>query len=230
MLSKWSVGLSVLLVVASTPAGQAQDLSEYRGFRLGMTVAAVAQAARLPVTSVRLVHQRPQVIQELEWRPQRDAGAAALETVRTVRFAFYDGRLYLIAVAYDRDRIEGMTAGDLIESISTSYGRAILPSTQIGNKPALRQLASASESTETARWEDSQNTLTLVETMYPSGFGLVLLARQPDQLARAAIVESTRIDASEAPQRELDRQQVLADDERTKAEKARRTNKPVFRF
>jgi hypothetical protein len=233
MISPRSLALSVVCLALAAPLIQAQDLSGYRGFRLGMTLAAVAQQSRLPVSAARLLHQRPQLIQELEWQPQRLAEAPASEAVRTVRFTFYDGRLYQIAVAYDRDRIEGLTAQDLVEAISTSYGLAILASTQIGGAPPappFENLSLGIDRTVTARWEDPQYSVTLVHTSYPSAFGLVLVEKQPDRLARAATAASARLDMLEAPQREISRQQKQADEDRAKAEKARGANKPVFRF
>src|SRR2546423_7066323 len=49
---------------------EAQDLSRYREFRLGMNLLAVANQADMQPSEARVIHQRPAVIQELEWRPQ----------------------------------------------------------------------------------------------------------------------------------------------------------------
>jgi hypothetical protein len=83
-----SLLLSVLCLAVSAGMATAQDLSGYRGFRLGMTVAAAAQRAGLPVTAARSLHQRPQLIQEFDWQPPTQAGGADPEAVRTVSFAF----------------------------------------------------------------------------------------------------------------------------------------------
>ena len=64
-----SLTLAIVFVVCSAPALHAQDLSAYRGFRLGMTVLAVATQAGLPVTAAKVVFERPLQIQELEWPP-----------------------------------------------------------------------------------------------------------------------------------------------------------------
>jgi hypothetical protein len=50
-----------------------------------------------------------------------------------------------------------------------------------------------------------------------------------DALARAAETQSLRLDAREAPQREIARQKKEVDDARTSQEKARVTNKATFR-
>jgi hypothetical protein len=197
---------------------EAQDLSEYRGFHLGMTLAAAAQQARLPVTAARVLYQRPQLIQELEWQPQVQAGAADREAVKTARFTFYDGRLYKIAVAYDRNRIEGLTAEDFVEAIAASYGPPILASTQVGVAvpAAYIDYSLGTELTVAAQWEDSEHSVCLVQSRYPAAFGLVLLSTEPDRLAREAAATSARLDTLEAPQQEATRLQTQADQERAR--------------
>lgn len=232
MFSIRSLALSVLCLALSATVVQAQDLSEYRGFRLGMTLAAAAQQARLPVTAVRVLYQRPQLIQELEWRPQAQAGAAGPEAVGTARFTFCDGRLYKIAVVYDRNRIEGLRAEDFVEVISASYGAPIIASTQIGVAVPVAYVDYnlGTDLTVAAQWQDSQHSVRLVQSRYPSTFALVLLATQEDRLAREAAATSARLDTIEAPQREAARLQTQADEDRARAVKARSANKAVFRF
>jgi hypothetical protein len=228
-----AVPVACLALLASSVG--AQDMSRYRGFQLGMTLAAVAERARLAPTAAQVLHQRPQLIQQLEWYPQiqpQQGEAAGVEAVRVVRFAFYDGRLFSVTVAYDRNRVEGLTADDFIQAISESYGTAVLQSTRLGSVPPRQDedISLGSDRTVAAQWEDRQNAATLVHTTYPSAFELLLVAREPDRLARAAILASTQLDRLEAPQRETDRQQKQADDSRASIEKARAANKPGFRF
>ena len=234
MFSLRSVALSVLCLALSASSIQAQDLSRYRDFQLGMTLAAVAQEARMSATTARPFRERPALIQELDWRPQQQqtVGAVQPEAVRMVRFAFYDGRLYQITVQYDRDRVEGLTEGDLIDQISTSYGPAILASTDIGTRVegAYEGLGMPSDRRVIAQWDDLQYSVSLVHTSYPSAFELLVLARQPDRMARAATLAFTERDLLEAPQREQDRLKKQADENRATAAKARLLNKPLFRF
>jgi hypothetical protein len=234
MSSVSSSAFSIVCLALSASLAQAQDLSRYRDFQLGMTLAAVAQQARLTPSAARLLHQRPQLIQELDWLPQQQqrASAAEGEAVRLVRFMFYDGRLYRITVGYDRERVEGLTADDFVQAISISYGPAVLPSTEIGG-PASRQDAISSlgtEGTVTAQWDDPEHSITLVRSKYPSAFELQLVLRRPDRLASAATLASTRLNLLEAPQLEVDRLKKQADDTRAKTEKARVVNKQIFRF
>jgi hypothetical protein len=141
-------------------------------------------------------------------------------------------RLYQVTVAYDRARIEGLTPEDLVDAISASYGRALLQPAQIGSArlPAAVDLSLGMDRTVTAEWASTEYSVTLVHTNYPSEFSLVLKATEPERLARVAAVESERLDAQEAPQREVARQQKEADENQVKAEKARKLNKPLFRF
>lgn len=227
-----SLPLSILCLVLWAPMLEAQDLSGYRGFHLGMTLAAVAQQAHVPVTSARVVYPRPQLIEELEWQPQAQAGAANAEAVKTARFTFYDGRLYKIVVVYDRNRVEGLTAEDFVEAIAAAYGVPILASTLVGVAVPVAYVdySLGTELTVAAQWEDAQHTVCLVQSQYPAAFGLVLLSTDSDRLAREAAATSARLDTLEAPQREATRLQTQADRERARAVKARTANKPVFRF
>lgn len=228
MLRMSSLALSVGCLALSAASVEAQDLSRYRTFQLGMTVAAVTQEARVPATVVRLLHQRPQLVQELDWfPPEQQAGAP--EAVRIVRFAFYDDRLYQITVGYHRQRVEGLTAEDLVEAISGTYGTAILVSSGIGTRRAAA-LDEGHDRTVVAEWRDPEYSVSLVQTRHPSGFELLLVAPQPEGLAQTARLEAKRLDLIEAPQLELSRQRKQAEEDRAKADKARLANKPVFRF
>ena len=86
------------------------DLSRYRNFQFGETLPAVAKQAGLALSDVKLIHERPAVIQELEW-PIWLAGGSSPQTdpVKTILFSFYNGELFRIVVNYDRDETEGLT-------------------------------------------------------------------------------------------------------------------------
>ena len=229
MLRIPSLALSVGCLALSAASVEAQDLSRYRAFQLGMTVAAVTQEARAPATAVRLVHRRPQPMQEFDWFPIEQPVAGPPEAVRIVSFAFYDDRLYQITVGYHRGRIEGLTAEDLVEAISNTYGTAILRSSGLGTGRAA-EFDESNDRTVVAEWRDQQFSVSLVGTRYPSGFELLLVARQPEGLARMASLEAGRLDLLEAPELEASRQRKRAEEDRATTEKARLANKGVFRF
>ena len=48
---------------------QSQDRSRYRDFRLASNLASVSTLTGMAATDVKTIHQRPAVMQELEWRP-----------------------------------------------------------------------------------------------------------------------------------------------------------------
>jgi hypothetical protein len=58
---------------------------------------------------------------------------------------------------------------------------------------------------------------------------MVMYSKRLDALARAAIVESVRLDKQEAPRRESERQKKKDEERRGRQEKARQANKASFR-
>jgi len=190
-----------------------------------MDLTAVEKQAEMKTSEAKTVHQRPAVIQDLEWRPRGLPGRSGeSDPVKDVLLSFYNGKLFRIVANYDRYRTEGMTAEDMIEAISGSYGLAA--------KPAAEVLfpSSYSENVKViARWEDSEYSLNLVRSPYQPSFALILFSKQLDALAQAAAVAAIRLDAQEAPQREAEYARRQADEVSAKQEKARLVNKPGFR-
>jgi hypothetical protein len=80
-----------------------------------------------------------------------------------------------------------------------------------------------------AGWADSEHSIALFQSPYQMVFGLVVRSRSMDGLAQAALTEGARLDAEEAPQREIDRQQKSTDDKRVRTAAARQSNKQTFR-
>jgi hypothetical protein len=204
---------------------RAADLSSYRGLKLGMSLAAAAKQAGTKPSDARLIHQRPAVIQELSWELRSALQASPKpDPVKDGLLSFVNGELFRIVVTYDRYKVEGMTADDMIQAISASYGTATKPTAEIAYHSNYSEAAPV-----LARWEDSENSYDLVRTGDRASFALVLYSKRLDLLAQAAIVESARLDAQEAPQRELDKQKKRDDDANLVLEKARSVNKPNFR-
>ena len=81
-----------------------------------------------------------------------------------------------------------------------------------------------------ARWADPSALLTLTRSSYRPQYQLTLTSKTLNGSARAAIKEAGRLDAKEAPQRELDQRTKQAADARVANDKARVTNKAAFRF
>jgi hypothetical protein len=199
----------------------AEDLSRYRAFQLGSSLTAVVKEAQAQPSEVKLVHQEPATIQELEWRPR---GPSERDSVGQILFTFYNGQLFRMVVDYDRFNTEGVTAEDMIEAISRKYGPATRPVAEIDVPSTYNESVKV-----LARWEDVQYSFNLVHFSVEANFGLIAFSKQMDALARTATVESLRLETSQAPQREADRRKKQDDENQIQREKARLVNKPAFR-
>ena len=201
--------------VLGTSMLSAADLSSYRGLKLGMSLAAASKQMGTRSGETSVVHQRPALIQEMNWELRSAAANPKPDPVKDGLLSFVNGELFRIVVTYDRYKVEGMTTDDMVQAISATYGAATRPTAEVA--PVL------------ARWEDSEYSCDLVRTGDRASFALVLYSKKLEASARAAIIESARLDADEAPQRELDKQKKRDDDERLALDKARAVNKPNFR-
>ncbi|HTA47440.1 MAG TPA: hypothetical protein VK789_33590 [Bryobacteraceae bacterium] len=222
----YPVAFIVLSTLASASLLQASDWSRYRDFHLGSSVADVAKQTGMESSEAKLISSRPERIEELDWRTNRsDSNASRADSVREIRFRFYDGSLFEMMVAYDGDQTGGMTDTDMTEALSTIYGPSSTPVTKemvfnSGYTSAVRTIA---------QWGDTQNVLNLVGFTYGRGFGLIVSSSDNQTLARRAMAESERLDRAEAPQRALDQQAKQVADNEAKDEKSRLVNKPGFR-
>lgn len=226
MIRGRALAIGVLFAVIGTSPVLAADLSTYRGLQFGMDVMAAAKQAGAKPTEARLVHQRPAAIQEIEWQLHSPilADPVQADPVREALLCFLDGQLFRIQVTYDRYKIQGMTADDMVEAISLTYGAATKPKAEIAYHSNYAEMAAV-----IARWQDSEYSYDLVRSGDHSGFALVLYSKRLDALAQAAIAEAIRLEAQEAPQRELEKQKKRDEEERLSLEKARNVNKPNFR-
>jgi hypothetical protein len=219
------LAMSMAWVVMSSSVIAAQDLSRYREFRLGTSPAAVAQQAGI-TPEIRVLHQRPELIEELIWTPQRSLGSSpSADSVRKVLFSFYNGQLFRIVVNYEWDRTEGMTVEDMVEALSVTYGLAMLPATEISYSLFTVQTDS---NKVVAHWEDPEHSLDLFRPSYASTFGLAVFSKRLDALARAASVEAIRLDDEAAPGPATDRKRKQEDEDHTRQEKARTVNRATF--
>jgi hypothetical protein len=224
--------LTILLLYAALapPLTRAQDLSSYRGFQLGMDLPAVVQQAEMKPSEVKLIHQRPAVIQELEWRPPHTLGGSLPNTdpVREVVLSFYNGELFQVVVNYDRYRTAGLTDDDVIEATSAKYGSPTRPAGKTISF-AVPQPYGDAERVLLACWEDAQYSLNFFRSSYGPTFGMVAFSKRVDSVARAAVLEAVRLDEQSAPEREVARQKKQDDGTRAAQEKARLVNKPALR-
>jgi hypothetical protein len=227
MINTRNLVTSVCWLLLWTPFIHAQDLSKYREFQLGMNLHAVAEKIDARASEVKVLHQRPALIQELAWRPQRGFGSShEAESVNEVVFNFYNGELFRIVVSYDQQRTEGLTDQDMVEAISATYGIATRPAANI----ILFSSYIYNDSEKViARWEDSQSSVSLFRSSNQPRFGMLIVSKRVDALAAAAIVKAIRLDEQEAPQREIARQKKEGEESQAAQEKARPANKAAFR-
>ncbi len=223
------LGVSLQADPVSAPLIHAQDLSRYREFQLGMNLLAVAKQAEMQPSQARVIHQRPALIQELEWRPQRSlAYSPQGDPVQEVLFSFYNGELFRIVVNYDQIRTEGLTDEDMVEAISAKYGTATKPAAKV-ILFSSSQVYNDSENV-IACWEDSQYSFNLFRSSYQLTFGMLVFSKRLDPLAQAAIVKVVRLDEQETPQREIGLQKKQDEENRARQAKARLVNKAAFRL
>jgi hypothetical protein len=219
------------LGLAAVPHGvQGQALAQYRNFELGSELAAVSDLAGVAVSEAKTLHERPAVLQDLEWRPARWNGgstSASTDPVEQVLFSFYNNQLFRIVVDYSNDRTQGMTGADMIEALSAVYGAPVKRTAGAVRAASRLEVESGSP---VARWGDAQYPVVLYRTSsYRETFRLIVTAAALEDLARKAVVQAARLDEQEAPQREIARQKKERDDDRAVTEKARTANKAAFR-
>lgn len=191
-----------------------------------MTLAAAAKQTGTNPSDAKLIHQRPAVIQELEWQidPPAFNDRAKADPVKNVRLSFLNGELFRMVVAYDRHRVEGMTPEDMILGISASYGVPTRPAIQIAYHSDYAEIAPL-----IARWENSDYSCNLVRSGDHSSFAMILYSKRLDAEAQTAALQAVRIEEQEAPQREIAEREKQAEAERLVLDTARSVNKPNFR-
>ena len=219
------------VLVLCAQAAQTQDRSRYRDFRLGANLTSVAALAKLPASGAKTVHQRPALIQELEWRqPFVTTGPTMSQSdpLQRIVFSFYDDQLFRLVISYDRQRTNGLTDGDMIEAISATYGKALLQSSP-GNVPALAASLVTELGPPIAQWGDVDYSVALYRSSFASEFRVVVTSPRLDALALIATTEAIRLDERDAPQREVERKEKEAADTRAAQEKARLANKAAFK-
>jgi hypothetical protein len=201
------------------------DLSKYRNFQFGMNLPTVAKQAGANVTEATSVHLRPALIQELAWRPQPLGSPSQSASANEVVFTFYNGELFRITINYDRYETEGLTAEDLIQAISATYGMATKPT--VTARVARGRYGDQEDLV--AQWQDPQYRFDLIRSLYGPTYRLVGVLKRLEAPEQSAILEAKRLDDQEAPQREAARKASEEEEAKSQLDKARLVNKPKFR-
>lgn len=222
------VALLTLIAVslAVSPIAAEPGLSHYRGVTLGDSLPVVIERLQVAASDVRLVHERPAVIQELTWRPRLAMSGVNTQTdsVSDMVLTFHSGQLARIAVNYDRERTKGLTDADLREAMVSVYGASMLIAT-----PTQPATGPAPDRQMVGRWEDAETLLILWREQFPNRVGLIITSIATDAALLQAITDGVRLHASEAPARDLARRAAEAAATEARDEKIRRDNKTKFK-
>jgi len=217
-------GITALAFAALSVTAFAGDLSRYREFQFGADLSTVAKQTGTDAAEATTLSTRPALIQELAWRPQTLGWSAKTEAVQHVVFSFYNGQLFRIAIDYDAQDTEGLTANDLVAAVSAVYGVASRPTAAASSA----QTSDVDGDVTIARWQDPQYRFDLVRSSYGEGFRLIGVERKLEGPVEAATMEAKRLDDLEAPQRDAARAASDEATEKVRLAKARLVNKPAF--
>jgi hypothetical protein len=223
----WATAVVIVALAAPGQMAFAQDMSRYRAYALESSVDSVIAAGGARSAPAKTLHERPAAIQEVQWRaPYASSTDTLADPVREIAFTFYNDALYQVLVTYARDRTEGLTDKDILDALSATYGAPLLASARSRTNPPAEAFP---DSIVLARWESAESLVTLVRGSYAPDVQLILTSKSLNALARGAIREAARLDAIEAPRRELEQRKKEAGDASAARDKTRITNKAAFR-
>ena len=204
----------------------ASTLAEYRGVTLGQSVPVVIAALRAQAADVKVVSERPSLVQELTWRPDRFVSGqiAAPDSLGDMILTFHENRLVRIVASYDRERTAGLTEADFQEVMSAVYGSSVLLSSA-----GWTNAQPAPQRKTIGRWEDRDTVVTLWSDRYPERTGLIISALPGDAQMEEALAAGRRADRDEAPARELALHLSNVAALKARNEKIRLANKAAFK-
>jgi hypothetical protein len=222
-------GFALLL---STAVLTGQTRPHYRDFMLGSDLSSVLAQVKASAADVRSIHQRPALIQDLEWRAPffvSDSNQPRTDPVRQITFSFYNDQLYRVAIDYDRQRIEGMTDADMISALTDVYGPVTTPTPKPKTTPTFASSLDVTSGILVSQWGNAEYSVVLLRSSFGGRYQVVVTSTPLEVLARSADAEAVRLDEREAPIREIARQKQEAEAARASQEKARAVNKATFR-
>jgi len=226
---RWhALGVAVLGAAVSIGAVDGATAPRYRDFQLGGDLRAISALAGVPAADAKTIHERPALLQDLEWRRgYSGSNEAAVDPVQQIAFSFYDDQLFRLVIDYDRDRTEGMTDADMVEAISTMYGAPLKPASKATSSTVAR--ADEESGVRVAEWGSDQYAAVLYRSSYASGFRMVVTSPRLTALARKAEAQALKLEERDAPRRERARQQKETETEQAAKAKARAANKAAFK-
>jgi hypothetical protein len=213
----------VLLVWAPMLVAQTADLSKYRDFSIGTSIAVVLNRTGEKLEDVTTISERPASIQQVTWWPGALPGKPMhKDAVEHISFYFFNNALYKMSVTYEKTATEGLTSNDMVEALSAKYGSPTSITPQTVQNPNDRY---AARREPVASWEDAQYAFSLVRSSFSDDFELVVISKRLNAEAEIATAEATKLDEQERPQKDAERQKK----ETTDLELTRQKNQKTFR-
>ena len=220
------VGVSAVCLVLALSTASAEEISRYREFELGSSVAAVTAVTLTAERDLKTLHSRPALLQEVKWQPRYMTGAPVADrnSIGEMVFNFVDDRLFKMTVVYERSRTTGLTNADMIAALTELYGAP--------TRPAAPPRAAADAPDTPAvigEWRQEDAHMSLRRGQYNESFSLVITSVSLDAIARKAQASALVMDLKEAPAREAALAKKRADEQQQVEEQARTANKKVFK-
>jgi len=189
--------LFLAIMTLAAPALFAQSLSKYRAFSFGTSLASVLKLTDQATADVKTTHERPALMQELTWWPVNTSNISQNQSVEHITFSFYNGQLYRLSVSYDSRAVQGLTAEDIVRTITTMYGVPADPVAESDRGTADRF---DSKPKIIATWVDPLYSSSLFHTT-PGEFVLIAFSKSLNAQAEAADAEATALEEQERPQK-----------------------------
>jgi hypothetical protein len=230
MMTRSTAAVAAVILLLTVAGLEGQGRAQYRDFQLGGDLASVAALAGIDRSTAKVIHERPALMQDLEWRPTHwmsDSAETQSDPIQQVIFGFYNDQLFRVVVDYDRERTDGLTDADMIEAISQAYGPRAKPAAKKTSAPVIG--IESESGSPIGWWEGTDYRVALYRSSYSTTFRMIVTMPRLEAMARTADAQALKLDAREAPQREAARQKKEADNARTSQEKARAANKAAFR-
>lgn len=184
------------IVTTMAPLHATTVFSHYRGVTLGDSVATVLKQLGAEAANLKVLHERPSLVEELTWRPQRYVSGLTVtaDPLAEMTLSFHMGQLVRIAATYDRDRTHGLTDADLRELVEDVYGLALLPSRPTTANPSAERRVIGS-------WGDGETRVVLWSDDYPRRSGLTISAHGAAARMDEAVAIGAGLAAAEEPLR-----------------------------
>src|SRR5688572_20491475 len=93
MMNRRTLAICGFGIVLLAHGLEGQGPSQYRNFELRSDLASVSTLAGVAPSQAKMIHQRPAVLQDLEWRPSHwlaGTTSASTDPVEQIVFSFYN--------------------------------------------------------------------------------------------------------------------------------------------